>query len=357
MTPGERRELVSTWHGTYVMEGRSVPGSASPPRDVDALARRMRERLDGRLTDEDRAMAGRFGSEGLSAADRRFESLGFSPALGSAPVRIPLPSGFSLALHREVVLAVAAQSLRAAWDPSIHVEEAVRAGADLDRVLNLIAERLTSWTGRDAIATEVESSDDPERVARSLVEGSVATSNELPPVDPALLDARRSLARLYLEGRTTREALEKAVAATLPLRAPNLSALLGPELAARLISLAGGLDRLARLPASTVQVLGAERAFFEHLRGHGSSPRHGVLFLHPQIQSARRLARGKLARALAGKAAIAARLDLGGAPVRPELSAAFEARSRAIRSEPARRGPGERRRPSRLPLDGAAEDR
>jgi len=119
------------------------------------------------------------------------------------------------------------------------------------------------------------------------------------------------------------------------------------------VAQAGGLDRLARLPASTVQVLGAERAFFEHLRGRAPPPRHGLLFLHPQIQSAPKSVRGKLARALAGKVAIAARRDREGSPVLPELKTAFERREAELR---ARRG---KRRPaggSALPLDGAPRD-
>ena len=104
-------------------------------------------------------------------------------------------------------------------------------------------------------------------------------------------------------------------------------------------------------------VLGAERAFFEHLRGRAPPPRHGLLFLHPAIQSAPRGERGKLARALAGKVSIAARLDVAGAPIHPELAQAFDARRSVLK---ARRGAT--RRPARprrsvLPLDGAARDR
>jgi nucleolar protein 56 len=104
-----------------------------------------------------------------------------------------------------------------------------------------------------------------------------------------------------------------------------------------MVSQAGGLDRLARLPASTIQVLGAERAFFEHLRGKAPPPRHGWLFLHPDIQGAPKRLRGKLARGLAGKVAIAARMDQQGAPLRPDLAEAFQRRSKEIRSVASRK--------------------
>jgi nucleolar protein 56 len=111
------------------------------------------------------------------------------------------------------------------------------------------------------------------------------------------------------------------------------------------------------MPASTVQVLGAERAFFEHLRGNAPPPRHGLLFLHPAIQSASRHERGKLARTLAGKVAIAARLDRAGAPVDPSLGRAFEARRTRLKE--ARKPKRTRVRPGRSgkPLHTAAGDR
>ncbi|MCI4322253.1 MAG: ATP-binding protein, partial [Thermoplasmata archaeon] len=152
---------------------------------------------------------------------------------------------------------------------------------------------------------------------------------------------RRGLAALYLAAEENRGALERSLEAAVPRRAPNLAALLGPLLAARMIAQAGGLERLGRLPASTIQVLGAERAFFEHLRGRAPPPRHGLLFLHPTIQGAPKRLRGKLARALAGKAAIAARRDVQGSPNLPALAAAYASRAADVRKIPSR----EHRRP------------
>jgi nucleolar protein 56 len=140
--------------------------------------------------------------------------------------------------------------------------------------------------------------------------------------------------------------MESALTEAMPERAPNLTALLGPLLAARLISQAGSLQRLSELPASTIQVLGAERAFFEHLRGRAPPPRHGLLFLHPKLHSAPRLERGRLARALAGKVAIAARLDRAGRPLDPRLLAAFEGRATELDERRARRR-SSRERPRR----------
>lgn len=348
--------LVTAWYGAFLLEGGAVRRSAPFPPDAAALLDRARTRRAGSLAPEELRLLEGVDPRRLTSRDRRFVSHGVTFAPVAGPIPPPESVGLSTARHRELLLELAAEDLRTSWDPSVHVEEAVRAVADLDRVLNLVAERLASWGGRDTIASDSLAAEDPGRIAEEIAEGTWAAAAELPALDPALTHARRALANLYLEGQRARDALEAAVAQTLPDRAPNLAHLLGPDLAARLISQAGGLERLARLPASTVQVLGAERAFFEHLRGHAPPPRHGLLFLHPRIQSAPRTQRGKLARALAGKAAIAARMDLNRAAVDPALLAAFERRAAEIRSAP--RGPATReRRGSRLPLDRAAQDR
>jgi nucleolar protein 56 len=58
--------------------------------------------------------------------------------------------------------------------------------------------------------------------------------------------------------------------------APNTRTMVGALLGARLIAISGGLNNLAKMPASTVQVLGAEKALFRFLRGKGKSPKHGL---------------------------------------------------------------------------------
>jgi nucleolar protein 56 len=342
------RTIRTAWHGTYLFDGAQLVREARPPAEVEALAERARLRREGRTTPEENAVLAERGAETWRTADRRLVRPGvtYDPA-ATAPDG-PEPA---VSLLRPAILLDADRALRASWDPSVHVEEAVRSARDLDRAANLVGERLASWAARDA--PDVDPTD-PDRAARTVLEG--AGSSNLGPADPTLAEARRHLARLYREIQSTRKALDTAVGATVPDRTPNLNSLLGADLTARLLAQARGLERLARLPASTVQVLGAERAFFEHLRGRAPPPRHGVLFLHPAIQSAPRVQRGRLARTLAGKVSIAARLDRAGSPLDPALAAAFEKRRaelKARRATPGREGPDRRSRP---PLDGAAGD-
>jgi nucleolar protein 56 len=140
-----------------------------------------------------------------------------------------------------------------------------------------------------------------------------------------------SLARLVRDLDDEAQALRNHVERTAPEIAPNLAALAGPVLAARLIALAGGLKQLARKPAGTVQVLGAEEALFAHLRGQAPSPKHGVIFTHEAVSGTHPEHRGSAARALAGKLSIAARIDHYSGDRRPELEAELHDRIERIK--------------------------
>ncbi len=333
------RSVVTTWYGTFLLEEDRIVRSEPAPEDAEALVERMLLRWAGALTPEESAILVDRAGEPWQTGDRRLVAHGLTFAPAGALPELPSPTPVQAAARRPALLRAAERALEASWDPSIHLEEAVRALADLDRVQNLIGERLASWVSRDS--PDLDASDHARAVTTALAPGVGPTVGS---VDPALGDARRRLGELYRAIERDRAALLRAVEEAAPRRAPNLSRVLGPDLAARILAAAGGLDRLARLPASTVQVLGAERAFFEHLRGHAPPPRHGLLFLHPAIQSAPRSERGKLSRALAGKASIASRLDRVGAPVDESLSRAFEARRAALAGQ---RGRPKSRRPRR----------
>ena len=347
------KSVVTTWFATFLVDGDTVVKTVPAPLEAAALAERARRRRDGKLTPEEEQLLRGAESSGWTTRDRRLAEHGlrYDPdAPVSLPASVVIPER---AILGSALLEEAGRALESSWDPSIHVQEAVRAATELDRVHNLIGERLGSWVSRDF--PELDPGDHA-RAARAATGGT--SRPELGPADPGLLVARRQLGELYRAVTDARRMLQEAVEASSPLRTPNLTALLGPELAARMVAQAGGLDRLARLPSSTVQVLGAERAFFEHLRGRAPPPRHGILFLHPAIQSAPRSERGKLARALAGKVAIAARLDHAGKPVDPSLGAAFEMRKVQVRARRGRPGrPSGADSGSALPLHRATGDR
>lgn len=91
--------------------------------------------------------------------------------------------------------------------------------------------------------------------------------------------------------------------------APNLSALIGEVVGARLISHAGSLTNLAKYPSSTVQILGAEKALFRALKTRGNTPKYGIIFHSTFIGRAHQKNKGRISRYLAGKCSLASRID------------------------------------------------
>lgn len=145
------------------------------------------------------------------------------------------------------------------------------------------------------------------------------------------LEKLRAICKTTLELYERRRELEKYIEETMDEVAPNVKALVGALLGARLIALAGSLENLAKLPASTIQVLGAEKALFRALRTGSKPPKHGIIFQHTYLREAKKWQRGKIARALAGKLAIAARTDAySGKYIGDELKASLEKRIEEI---------------------------
>ncbi len=119
----------------------------------------------------------------------------------------------------------------------------------------------------------------------------------------------RELANLITELEKYRENHSKYIIKITEEFAPNISMLAGPLLTAKLLENAGSLKRMAMLPSSTIQVLGAGKAMFRAIKTGAKPPKHGLLFQHPYVHGANRKERGKRARELAGKIAIASRAD------------------------------------------------
>lgn len=107
-----------------------------------------------------------------------------------------------------------------------------------------------------------------------------------------------------------RKSTENYISDKMDKLAPNLSDLLGSTLGAKMIAHAGSLKRLATYPSSTVQIMGAEKAMFRHLKTGERPPKHGLIYQHPKIRGSRWWVRGKIARALSLKISLAARTDL-----------------------------------------------
>lgn len=207
--------------------------------------------------------------------------------------------GYYDALHEATVQATREAVTARETSTEQQLQYSISAMDDAERTANELAERVVEWAG--SLARE-----DGEPPADG-IDGARAVA-EWTPETPAE-ERVVGLAERAVDLDAERAALRSFVESQAPTVAPNLAAMAGPVLAARLLSLAGGLESLAKKPSGTVQVLGAEDALFAHLEGRGPSPKHGAIFTHEYVRGTRPDDRGSAARALAGKLAIAARID------------------------------------------------
>nr|CAD7426949.1 unnamed protein product [Timema monikensis] len=123
----------------------------------------------------------------------------------------------------------------------------------------------------------------------------------------AILDASRS--SMVVSLADYRKELSGYLATKMQDVAPNLATLIGDQVGARLIAHAGSLTNLAKYPASTVQILGAEKALFRALKTKGNTPKYGLLYHSTFIGRAGAKNKGRISRYLANKCSIASRID------------------------------------------------
>ncbi len=264
----------------------------------------------------------------------------------------------SLEALRKKVLEQTKKKLSEAYtEKDRYVIQAIEALDDVDAVFNLLVARVREWYSLHfpELNTLVKDHEDylnlvvtlgkrdnyNEEAVKAIVGKKLA-----PVVMNAVKDSSgtdisdddirmvQELARIALEARDYRKELVDYIDKVMEDVAPNVKYLAGPLLGARLIAKAGGLKKLALLPASTIQVLGAEKALFRHLTKGSRPPKHGILFQHPWVRNAKRWQRGKIARSLAAKLAIAAKEDyFGGKFIADKLKAELEERVKEIREK------------------------
>ncbi|WP_303236064.1 NOP5/NOP56 family protein [Methanosphaera cuniculi] len=140
----------------------------------------------------------------------------------------------------------------------------------------------------------------------------------------------KSICSLY----DTKETLEEYIKEKMIEVAPNLYSVAGANLGAKLIAHINGLENLAKLPSSTVQIMGAEKATFRHLKTGENPPKHGLIYQHPNLRGSNWWVRGKIARTIASKISIAARKDAFGDKILdPTLKEDMETRIEQIRKD------------------------
>ncbi len=215
----------------------------------------------------------------------------------------------------------------------LHIIQSINALDELDKIINTVGARMREWYGlhfpeldnlvqslvayaeiasraglRENITAEIlQSAGMQDKKVEIMLDGAKRSKGgDMTPENLAIV---KRLADQVIAQSDLRRVLADHIEVAMETVAPTVKELLTASVGARIIAKAGSLARLAMLPASTIQVLGAEKALFRALKTGARPPKHGILFQHPLIHSAPKWQRGKIARAIASKVAIAARID------------------------------------------------
>ncbi len=333
-------KLVTTWFGVFIMEDDgSIIESKLFPMEPAEIANRLTVIGAGDVLAEEIELAS---GKALDVCERRLSTIGMYIQSDRPDIR-PESFGFDLRLLGKAMQLKGRDQVRASTTPDEHILQAIRTTDDLTKTINLMSERLHEWHGLNfpeltALVPEskyieliAELGSREAMLASGKVHGVDSLGAEMSDADKA---AVKSLAATIQSLEREKSDIEKYIDVRMREIAPNLTHLAGPLVGARLISLTGGLDRLSKLPSSTIQLLGAEKALFKHLKDNARPPKHGVIFQHPLIHRSPPWQRGKIARALAAKLSIAIKMDRhSGKFIGPELEADLAKRVEDIRKK------------------------
>ncbi len=305
--------LVTTWFGSFLIDDHEIVDSKLFPVDKDRIAERLIEVDNHKPLKEEKELAKDL--EEFFVLEKRLEKIGGIYTQEEIDLPEPEDHGFEKSVLRDAMIEVAKKRLRKAVGVDDHISQAVHTIDDLIQTSNLLSERLHEWYNLHFPELEkvvsgskypglIAEHGDRESIPGVEFEGSVGAELSKEEKDTIM-----HFAQLLMEVNSEREELEGYIETNMKEHAPNLAHLAGPLIGARLICFAGGLEELAKMPSSTVQLLGAEKALFRHIKEGTKPPKHGVIFQHPYLHKAPYWQRGSIARAFSGKISIAARAD------------------------------------------------
>jgi len=228
---------------------------------------------------------------------------------------------------RKLCIAEAKKAVKESVTDDTLIVQAISSIEELDKTVNQIATRVREWyswynpefsrsLSNNAKFMELIIEKDKKTLLKELGSDE-SMGRDLPKED---VDAILELAK-QANGLIKLQEKEKIYLENILKRhCPNALEVLGCTMAAKLIRHAGSLKRLAMTPAPVIQIMGAEKALFKHMSSNAKSPKYGLIVNHQLIAGVPSRHRGKMARAIADKAALAIKVDFfKGKPIGAEL--------------------------------------
>jgi nucleolar protein 56 len=223
-----------------------------------------------------------------------------------------------LALMREATILITKRKVAESLRPEYLVVQAVSNVDEIDKVANNLAKRLREWyelynpefsksiEAHEKFAELIQQKTRKELLAELGMTEAESMGAEIPAEDmKPIMELAKQMSELYALRARHAEYIETTMTRLLP----NVTAMCGSMIGAKLLAVAGSLEKLALFPASTIQLLGAEKALFRHIKTGAKPPKFGIIINHPIVARTKPADKGKAARMLADKISIAAKID------------------------------------------------
>ncbi|MBU4492897.1 MAG: hypothetical protein KKA61_00840 [Nanoarchaeota archaeon] len=221
-------------------------------------------------------------------------------------------------MMRKAGIIIAKHKIKNSVKQDTLVIQAINNINELDRVANTLIKRLREWyelylpefskrvRDNEKFVELILKNKKTELLKEINISSKKSMGADLSESDlKPIAKLAKSITSLYALRESQSQYLELIIKKTYP----NMYAITGSQIGAKLISLAGSFEKLAKFPASTIQLLGAEEALFRHLKTGAKSPKYGILHEHPLVTQAKASEKGKIARALGDKISIAVKVD------------------------------------------------
>lgn len=227
-----------------------------------------------------------------------------------------------------------------------HLIQAINSIDDIDESISKLIERIREWyalyfpemdmiRNNETYVKLIAENKTKSKIIEAKPDAFLIDVDEFDDEDIAVEDLEiiNNYANSIYELQKTRKNIEKYIDMKMESIAPNLKTLVGSTLGAKMISHAGGIKRLSTYPSSTVQIMGAEKALFRHLKTGDRPPKYGLIYQHPKVRGAKWWNRGKIARTLASRISLATRKDVYTKNIDPEIYDNFVAKVEEIEKE------------------------
>lgn len=194
--------------------------------------------------------------------------------------------------------------------------QAIKTTEDIDKIANGLCKRLREWyslylpeaseliADNEAFVKVILEKDKKELLEELKVDATMGANLKKSDVEK-IISLAKTVEGLYIQ----RKEIEEYMGSVMKNICPNFHAIAGTNIGAKMIAKAGSVEKMAFMPASTIQLLGAEEALFRHIKTGARSPKYGILLQHPIVARSKRQDKGKAAKAIADKMGIAIKVD------------------------------------------------